>query len=909
MNFAGWSDVASRLHERAMKLQAEQDLGLDVWLNEGQRAMLRAIATRIVDNGLIIADEVGMGKTRISVELSRCVIEAGGRVAILVPPGLGYQWRDELRAGGVEVPPLLRGIDGYFAAWPEEGEPNEGKPKDWWRQRALIVSHAFSNWTLKGNVRPWRWALLPQVYASWRKLQRKSYPREYHANDYLLDGKVERAAKSITDAVKAGRVPAAAMLDTLIGTVSWKDCLDPSGYAKDDPRRLHLEQVVGIGLGAFDLVIVDEAHKSRGSDSMLSRLLGSVLLKQPSARVIGMSATPVELDASQWNQSLERIGIGQTALGEVKESITRYSTAIRRVRSAWRSSPEARRAFSAAAAEFQRALCPFVLRRDKREDVAVRSFHVASGRPINEYRDETREIVVNPSTLSLPWLRAVCAAEAMSLVARKVDGSRAKRLRLTMGNGHGIASGVDSLRHVDADDGLHENQDQADGEILSAESGSGIDLDADAKRTARLAWWADVVHCVGDQGDGSLFEHPAILAAMRAIEAATQAGEKVLVFGRFTSPMAALVGLLNAREMARKLATGEPWPQSAVTRDERQAVEVAWRMWQQEHAEDHPIRMDVLDDTLQHRYDAESARREKTRKVLLECLARGIPAVASGIDAASDARLGAVVTVMQRLLGDSSAQANLTTIARALAETIGDDAGQASDETVWKTFRDLLDGAVDRDKGDADGDGILEADEAGVLWATAVERLGAEFNRPQGGFARLMNGSSQQSTRRLLQQAFNRRHSFPHVLVAQSLVGREGLNLHKACRIVVMLHLEWNPGVVEQQIGRVDRVQSHWAAQLAQALRDGVPADQLPRIEVRPVIFGGTYDEHNWAVLRERWDDLRAQLHGVVIPERLAGQLLNVNEAAALKEVLDAAPSFSPMVADAVTRPKIADSC
>ena len=899
MTFAGWRDVAARLRERATKLQAEHELGRDVWLNEGQRAMLTAIAARIVDNGLIIADEVGMGKTRIAVELSRCVIEAGGRVAILVPPGLGFQWRDELRAGGVEVPPILRGIDGYFAAWPDKGQPQV-----WWGQRALIISHAFANWTLKGNVRPWRWALLPQVYANWRRLRNRRYPREYHA--IRSDRRVEAAARSITTAVDLGEIRAATKLDDLIATVPWKDCLDPDGYTKEDPRRVHLETVVGIGLGVFDLVIVDEAHKSRGAGSVLSTVLERVLFKQPDARIVGMTATPVELDAGQWNQSLGRIGIDQEALGKVKQCITRYSAAIRRVRSAWRTSPEARREFAAAAAEFEHALSPFVLRRDKREDVAVRLFHANSGRPINEYRDETREIVVNPATLPLAWLRAVCAAEAMSLVARTVDGGQAKRLRLTMGSGHGIASSVDSLGQEEADDSRQQAQDQADGDARGAEPDSG--LDADAKRTARLLWWADLIRGVAGQGAGSLFEHPAILAAMHAIEAATQAGEKVLVFGRFTAPMVALVGLLNAREMCRRLATGEPWPQSVVDGDERQAVAVAWRMWRQDHGQDHPVHMDVVDATLQHRYDAESARREKTRKVLLDCLVRGIPAV-GGTDAAGDARLGALVTVMQRSLDDPSAQAGVTTIVRALAETIGDDAGPASDDMVWKSFRDLLDGAVDRDEGDADGDGALDEDEAGALWATAVERLGAEFNRPQGGFARLMNGGSRQSTRRLLQQAFNRRHSFPRVLVAQSMVGREGLNLHKACRIVVMLHLEWNPGVVEQQIGRVDRVQSHWAAQLAEALQRCVPANQLPRIEVRPVIFGGTYDQHHWAVLRERWDDLRAQLHGVVIPERLAGQLLNDDEAAALREVLDAAPSFSPMVTGTAARRGIAQSC
>ncbi|WP_447774813.1 helicase-related protein [Variovorax boronicumulans] len=111
-----------------------------------------------------------------------------------------------------------------------------------------------------------------------------------------------------------------------------------------------------------------------------------------------------------------------------------------------------------------------------------------------------------------------------------------------------------------------------------------------------------------------------------------------------------------------------------------------------------------------------------------------------------------------------------------------------------------------------------------------------------------MNSTTEPSTRRFLQQAFNGTGSFPQVLVAQSMVGREGLNLHRACRVVMILHPEWNPGVVEQQVGRVDRVGSHWA-QLLETANCQTPAD-IPRIEVRPVIFKGTYDEHNWAVLR-----------------------------------------------------------
>ena len=156
-----------------------------------------------------------------------------------------------------------------------------------------------------------------------------------------------------------------------------------------------------------------------------------------------------------------------------------------------------------------------------------------------------------------------------------------------------------------------------------------------------------------------------------------------------------------------------------------------------------------------------------------------------------------------------------------------------------------------------------------------------------------MYGETKPQTRRMIQLAFNRPNSFPRVLVAQSLVGREGLNLHESCRIVVLLHPEWNPGVVEQQIGRVDRVNSRWAKAVRQAIDDGMKGADLPRIEIRPIIFKGTYDEHNWNVLHERWDDLRAQLHGEAVPARLRASE-DEEGRAILDEISAARPNFSP---------------
>ncbi len=86
---------------------------------------------------------------------------------------------------------------------------------------------------------------------------------------------------------------------------------------------------------------------------------------------------------------------------------------------------------------------------------------------------------------------------------------------------------------------------------------------------------------------------------------------------------------------------------------------------------------------------------------------------------------------------------------------------------------------------------------------------------------------------------------------------------------------------------------SHWSRQLDEELERDVPAAELPRIDVHPVIFRGTYDEYNWQVLLERWDDLRAQLHGEVIPAREVEGDLEYEKV--LANLQASAPCFSPL--------------
>jgi SNF2 family DNA or RNA helicase len=47
----------------------------------------------------------------------------------------------------------------------------------------------------------------------------------------------------------------------------------------------------------------------------------------------------------------------------------------------------------------------------------------------------------------------------------------------------------------------------------------------------------------------------------------------------------------------------------------------------------------------------------------------------------------------------------------------------------------------------------------------------------------------------------------PYILLCTA-VAREGIDLHRWCRRVMHYDLEWNPAYSEQEVGRVDRMQS-----------------------------------------------------------------------------------------------------
>jgi SNF2 family DNA or RNA helicase len=105
---------------------------------------------------------------------------------------------------------------------------------------------------------------------------------------------------------------------------------------------------------------------------------------------------------------------------------------------------------------------------------------------------------------------------------------------------------------------------------------------------------------------------------------------------------------------------------------------------------------------------------------------------------------------------------------------------------------------------------------------------------------RLANGEVSREARRRLMLGFNTPF-FPEVLISSAVMG-EGVDLHLECRHAIHHDLDWNPSVLEQRTGRLDRLGSK--SELT----------HQPIVVYEPYLEG-TQDEKQYRVVkdRERW--------------------------------------------------------
>src|SRR5262249_52954437 len=148
------------------------------------------------------------------------------------------------------------------------------------------------------NADAQRWALLPALVATLR--EREGHPGGTRSvaevRKLSYGAEALRAANAIADRLQKRPFSGGHELLEFARTAQWAPMLRASEYAAGPQSRRMLMLAVGLGWGRFDLVIIDEAQKSRGDYSRLSVLLREMLHPDERMRIVAMSATPVEIE-------------------------------------------------------------------------------------------------------------------------------------------------------------------------------------------------------------------------------------------------------------------------------------------------------------------------------------------------------------------------------------------------------------------------------------------------------------------------------------------------------------------------------------------------------------------------------------------------------------------------------------
>ena len=574
MTSFSWKQVAVTLRELAERHHRS------VRIDDGQRSTLRFIADRIERHGVVVADEVGQGKTRIACAVVQAVVMCGGRAAVVVPRGLMHQWRREYGELGAKKKPIVLST---LHSWVHENHhPAEGVGAGWW-----LISHGFEYPRVTSHADEWKCALPSLVNAM-------LHPREQK------DGRTVHG--QVFNRAKATAVPwpqLRAMADRIVrrlpkGHELRQDLerlptLSPGSdapwlrtdFLKERSKetrnsRWVAEQLVGVWMGNFDLVVVDEAHKSRdpsedddgqgaGPTTVLGNLLG--LLRAKDQRRLCLTATPMELHPEQWGDLVRRANPG-AKVGAIEAAARSLTERLAALQNAPDDTSRAEDAIAASRA-FEASLEGLVTRR-----------RLLSAAALGELREEIGHF--DPAARSVPHPHRRFEDQTVRLESGRQQDRHSRQMlvalegfsRACMGPGNGqlgegaqkaktlytrIASGKVSADCIEA--GWLE-EGPADEDVPGA-----------AASVDRLRFWASefdraragLRQEAKRRNVGQLLPevaHPRIEATVEAIERWTEGrpAEKVLVFGTFTDPMRNLRDVVDVRHCLREVDAGRPIP-------------------------------------------------------------------------------------------------------------------------------------------------------------------------------------------------------------------------------------------------------------------------------------------------------------------------------------------------------------
>lgn len=852
--------------------------------------------------GVVLADEVGLGKTYVALAVAVSVAAdpaSPGPVVVMVPPSVSHKWprewetfqekclkgRTEIRATASTV----RSGSDFLKYLDDPGDRAHqivflshgalaGSLTDP-LVRLAIVRQALNRPSLRKQMAAFpRWA--PRVITGASNLNQRvasaligSPPRHWRrewaraTGVDLGDDPVPEAVLEALRTVDLSKLIAACRmlplksgprlderltgvrreLRSAVGEV-WRRCLSSAD--------LHLP-----------LLVLDEAHHAKNPGTRLASLFAddedrreAGLLSGPLSgvfdRMLFLTATPLQLAHRELIEVLRRFeGIRWTDLdrNDYGERIARLEEALDAAQAAslrldrawgllrpedldggpprwWERSvrgglPDRLGDVADHIAEVsertrraQRLLRPLVIRhsrsgRDARRDVRC-------GRAIEEDGYAGQRGLGIDGGATLPFLLAA-RAQALILAEERRGGKRGRALFA-----EGIASSFEAYAKT------RELAEDGDGAVDDTELGAVSESSADTK------WYLDRIADSLSAGDRGVWaEHPKIAATVRRTTELWLADEKVLIFCFFR-------------------ATGRALRDHLTRQIDRLLIEEASSQLGLEVSDEDEVR-----DTLRRRserfFDPDAPVTKIARESLREVLRGRV----------EKEWLEEWVAVTLRYLRTPAFLVRHVGLEHKPAEAFG-QALEKPDGT-GRTLQQRLEGFATFLAQRTPGEREELLGRLQKLESATRERDG-ELQIPN---VRLANGEVERETRERLMLAFNTPF-FPEILIASSVMA-EGVDLHLNCRHVIHHDLDWNPSVIEQRTGRLDRLGS-----LAELAKE-------PVVVFEPFLEA-TQDEKMFRVMkdRERWFNvvMGEQLEldewsterlssRVDLPEELAGKL------------------------------------
>jgi superfamily II DNA or RNA helicase len=871
-----------RLLTSRLKTQTEPRFEQD-WARQRRTAndILHRLQTK---EGVILADQVGMGKTYVALAVVVSHILSTpdlGRVVIFVPAAVADKWVREWQKFSeslLDHGTGIRCVNKPIRSGEELLKKLDDSKDD--REHILVVTHTALTATLKdtfiqlallhyatryvrdgadlrGRIAKWSDGLRGLIRNAQFTPERvhellQTPPSKWRAcwlrltGENLPDNPVPEALESAARSLQLQELRTAINRLPIRSSADIQRRLEDARKALATATQATWKWLLSSTDLDLPLLVVEEAHRLKNPSTQISKLFaartsneGAGAFRGIFRRMLFLTATPFELGHSELIEVLSRMSALrpldpvptsplEDRLAALKKKLTNAQATALTLDVAWgrlsrddlaafdswgpnapapmNISPSAREAWEhakyavRARQEMNRALKPWVIRHER---VHRRVYH--SGAAIVA-GDASKGGLPIAEENALPFL---LAARAQSIA---LDDTSARPLFA-----YGIASSYEAFRRLGSG-----QPDEARDFDFPPEDCLTDGPEAASHRPAvdPVRWYRDEI----DRALGNaniLAAHPKVRATVEKAAQLWLAGEKCLIFCWF-------------------IKTGEAVERALAKRVDDLMLETASTALRTKSVDDTRVELERLSDRL-FRRDASSY--DRIRKHLVDALADASGRHEDVIDLVVDAAI--------RHLRTPSYLTRYTPLSLSMTdEDVWNGISKKSPHGIvllnrWQSFAERLARARLQietvglnEQQDSEFARVSEA----LLGARAeddeLHRRGASLHP-----VRRAHGGTKRDVRERLIALFNTPLS-PDLLVASSVMG-EGIDLHQECRFVIHHDLDWNPSVLEQRTGRLDRI--------------GALAEREGRdIEVYEPYLAGTHDEKMFRVVKDRaqWFDI-----------------------------------------------------